>query len=138
MLLYDDSKFDSNKNTRLLNAAIKDIVDSAGRFTVPLVLYYRNEFILFSYFVLFSFIYFFQNMTELFITLFCPVFIYLYLTQIQYNLCLILIERADTRLMNDFSFKHLFSFLFVIVIALAFFWLKVRVLVSCFCTVLDL
>ena len=138
MLLYDDSKFDSNKNTRLLNAAIKDIVDSAGRFTVPLVLYYRNEFILFSYFVLFSFIYFFQNMTELFITLFCPVFIYLYLTQIQYNLCLILIERADTRLMNDFSFKHLFSFLFVIVIALAFFWLKVRVLVSCFRTVLNL
>ena len=36
LLLYGDSKFDSNKNTRLLNAAIKYIIDS-GRFTVPLV-----------------------------------------------------------------------------------------------------
>ena len=34
--LYGDSKFDFNKNTRLLNAAIKYIIDS-GRFTVPLV-----------------------------------------------------------------------------------------------------
>ena len=42
LLLYGDSKFDSNKNTRLLNAAIKYIIDS-GRFTVPLV-WYRNEF----------------------------------------------------------------------------------------------
>ena len=36
LLLYGDSKFDSNKNTRLLNAAIKYIIDSA-RFTDPLV-----------------------------------------------------------------------------------------------------
>ena len=36
LLLYGDSKFDSNKNTRLLNAAIKYVIDS-GRFTVPLV-----------------------------------------------------------------------------------------------------
>ena len=36
LLLYGDSKFDSNKNTRLLNAAIKYIID-LGRFTVPLV-----------------------------------------------------------------------------------------------------
>ena len=36
LLLYGDSKFDSNKNSRLLNAAIKYIIDS-GRFTVPLV-----------------------------------------------------------------------------------------------------
>ena len=34
LLLYGDSKFDSNKNTRLLNAAIKYVIDS-GRFTVP-------------------------------------------------------------------------------------------------------
>ena len=43
-------------------------------------------------------------MTELFITLFCPVFIYSYLTQIQYNLCLI--KRGE--LINDFSFKSSF------------------------------
>ena len=36
LLLYGDSKFDSNKNTRLLNAAIKYVIDS-DRFTVPLV-----------------------------------------------------------------------------------------------------
>ena len=36
LLLYGDSKFDSNKNTRLLNASIKYIIDS-GRFTVALV-----------------------------------------------------------------------------------------------------
>ena len=36
LLLYGDSKFDSNKNTRLLNAAIKYVIDS-GRFTVSLV-----------------------------------------------------------------------------------------------------
>ena len=36
LLLYGDSKFDSNKNTRLLNAAIKYIIDS-GKFTVSLV-----------------------------------------------------------------------------------------------------
>ena len=36
LLLYGDSKFDSNKNTRLLNVAIKYVIDS-GRFTVPLV-----------------------------------------------------------------------------------------------------
>ena len=36
LLFYGDSKFDSNKNTKLLNAAIKCIIDS-GRFTVPLV-----------------------------------------------------------------------------------------------------
>ena len=35
LLLYGDSQFDSNKNSRLLNAAIKYIMDS-GRFTVPL------------------------------------------------------------------------------------------------------
>ena len=34
LLLYGDSKFDSNKNTRLLNAAIKYVIDS-GRFNVP-------------------------------------------------------------------------------------------------------
>ena len=36
LLLYGDSKFHSNKNTKLLNAAIKYEIDS-GRFTVPLV-----------------------------------------------------------------------------------------------------
>ena len=36
LFLYGDSKFGSNKNTRLLNAAIKYVIDS-GRFTVPLV-----------------------------------------------------------------------------------------------------
>ena len=36
LLLYGDPQFDSNKNTRLLNAAIKYIIDS-GRFTVPLL-----------------------------------------------------------------------------------------------------
>ena len=36
LLLYGDSKFDSNQNTRLFNAAIKYIIDS-GRFTVPRV-----------------------------------------------------------------------------------------------------
>ena len=36
LLLHGDSKFDSNKNSRLLNAAIKYIIDS-GIFTVPLV-----------------------------------------------------------------------------------------------------
>ena len=36
LLLYGDSKFDSNKNTRLLNATITYIIDS-GRFTVALV-----------------------------------------------------------------------------------------------------
>ena len=36
LLLYGDPQFDSDKNTRLLNAAIKCIIDS-GRFTVPLV-----------------------------------------------------------------------------------------------------
>ena len=36
LLFYGDSKFDSNKNNKLLNAAIKCIIDS-GRFTVPLV-----------------------------------------------------------------------------------------------------
>ena len=36
LFLYGDSKFGSNKNTRLLNAAIKCVIDS-GRFTVPLV-----------------------------------------------------------------------------------------------------
>ena len=86
LLLYGNSKFDSNKNNILLNAAI-----DSGRFTVPLVKY-RNEFILLSYFVLFIYL-FFQNKTELFITLFSPVFSYLYLTQIQYNVCLI--ERAE-------------------------------------------
>ena len=35
LLLYGDSKFHLNKTTRLLNAAIKYIIDS-GRFTVPL------------------------------------------------------------------------------------------------------
>ena len=34
LLLYGDSKFDPNKNTRLLNAAIKYVIDSE-RFTVP-------------------------------------------------------------------------------------------------------
>ena len=36
LLLYGDPQFDSNKNTRLLNAAIRYIIDS-GRFTVPLL-----------------------------------------------------------------------------------------------------
>ena len=36
LLLYGDPRFDSNKNTRLLIAAIKYITDS-GRFTVPLL-----------------------------------------------------------------------------------------------------
>ena len=36
LLLYHDPQFDSNKNTRLLNAAIKYIKDS-GRFTVHLL-----------------------------------------------------------------------------------------------------
>ena len=36
LLLYGDSKFDSNKNTRLLNAAIKYVIDS-DRFTVSIV-----------------------------------------------------------------------------------------------------
>ena len=36
LLLYGDSKFDSNKNTRLFNTAVKYIIDS-GRFTVLLV-----------------------------------------------------------------------------------------------------
>ena len=36
LLLYGDPQFYSNKNTRLLNAAIKYIIDS-GRFIVPLV-----------------------------------------------------------------------------------------------------
>ena len=36
LLLYGDSKFDSNKNTRLLNATIKYVID-LGRFTVLLV-----------------------------------------------------------------------------------------------------
>ena len=126
LLLYGDSKFDSNQNTRLLNAKIKYVIDS-GRFTVLLV-YYRNECILLSYFVLFLLLFLFlQNMTELFTTLFSPVFIYLYLTQIQCNLCLI--ERAVQ--INDFSFKSLFFCLFI-VIALAFLWLQVRVLVFCF------
>ena len=35
LILYGDSKFHLNKTTRLLNAAIKYIIDS-GRFTVPL------------------------------------------------------------------------------------------------------
>ena len=36
LFLYGDPQFDSNKNTRLLNAAIKYIIDS-GRFTVHLL-----------------------------------------------------------------------------------------------------
>ena len=36
LLFYDDPQFDSNKSTRLLNAAIKYITDSS-RFTVPLL-----------------------------------------------------------------------------------------------------
>ena len=36
LLFYGDSKFDSNKNTRLLNAAIKYVIDS-DRFTVSIV-----------------------------------------------------------------------------------------------------
>ena len=56
LLFHGDPKFDSNKNTRLLKAANKYIIDS-GRFTVPLV-QYKNEFII-LYFVLFLFIYLF-------------------------------------------------------------------------------
>ena len=93
LLLYGDSKFDSNKNTRLLSAAIKYaikyVIDS-GRFTFFLT---NIGMSLSSFLILFYFYYFFQNMTELFITLSSPVFIYLYLTQIQYNLCLI--KRAE-------------------------------------------
>ena len=36
LFLYGDPQFDSNKNTRLLNAAIEYIIDS-GRFTVSLL-----------------------------------------------------------------------------------------------------
>ena len=36
LLLYRDPQFDSTKNTRLLNAAIKHIIDS-GQLTVPLL-----------------------------------------------------------------------------------------------------
>ena len=36
LLLYGNPQLDSNKNTRLLNARIKYIIDP-GRFTVPLV-----------------------------------------------------------------------------------------------------
>ena len=36
LLLYGDSKFDLNEVTRLLNAAIKYVIDS-GRFAVPLL-----------------------------------------------------------------------------------------------------
>ena len=60
--------------------------------------------------------FFLQNMTKLFITLFSLVFIYLYLTEIQYNLCLI--KRAEY--INDFSFRTLF-FCLLIVIAPSFF-----------------
>ena len=45
------------------------------------------------YYYYYYYYYYFENMTELFTTLFSPVFIDLYLTQIQYNLCLI--ERAE-------------------------------------------
>ena len=123
MLLYGDSKFDSNKNTRLLNAAIKYVIDS-GRFTFSLTNIGTS---LSSFLILFYFYYFFQNMTELFITLSSPVFIYLYLTQIQYNLCLI--ERAES--INDFSLKSLLLCLFI-VIALASCRVKVRVFASYF------
>ena len=75
LLLYGDLQLDSNKNSRLLNAAIKYIIDS-GRFPVPLA-NVGVSLSTFFYFVLFIYLFIlFENMTELFITLFSPVFIY--------------------------------------------------------------
>ena len=79
LLLYGDPQFDSNNNTRLLNAAVKYIRD-LGRFTVSLV-QYRNKFILlfilfYHYYHYYYYYYYYQNMTKLFITLFSAVFIY--------------------------------------------------------------
>ena len=94
LLLYGDPQFDSNNNTRLLNATVKYIRD-LGRFTVSLV-QYRNKFILlfilfyyydhcyyyyycyyyYCYYYYYYYYYYHQNMTKLFTTLFSPVFIY--------------------------------------------------------------
>ena len=78
LLLYGDPQFNSNKNTRLMNVAIKYIIDS-GRFTVPL-LSYRNEFtpsfVLYIYIYIYIYVYIY-----IYICIHIYIYIYIYITQ---------------------------------------------------------
>ena len=117
VLPFGDPQFGNNKYTKLLNTTIKYIIDSC-RFTL-LLISFRN--------VLTPFYFFSPKHDRIIHYSFQSSFYILYLTKIQYDLCLI--YRAEY--ICHYSFKSLFICLFVF-FSLAFFWLKIAVFVFCF------